>query len=906
VNAGAGEVEREGLNLLRLENDALEALVLPEAGRVLELSDRATGRCHTVWLPMVLTGPRVERRGWDADGGGAAELGPDLLDLRWRVETGGDGLHLAAESDLLRAEKGLALEGRTLHGRLAFENLSGDLRRVEVNPCFYLLPAFGGDFPRPRTGVGHHRQRLYWGAPRLAVRGHLYRNFSGFDEVLGPGAWCAAVDLAEDAGVLASVRAPAAPPLLRLKAHRWFQVTWLVRPVLAPGERFEMSWRLAVLERGAPVAAAGERAIVFVEEGLGVPAGTKAVTLHIDPLGGGTAEARTERVEIDATRPGIVEMPVETGGETLHARIEVSDELARCAAGLPGPFAPRAAFCAGVPWSDAREALEALERDAAAAAAYAGNAGEYFSDEDIAAMRRLATGHDLSEACARAERALAVEPDLSRPRLRNYDAPETDPGATARAALDGALLWRAGIGGEALAARARARLGELARMWTRFGVLKHETIHHGVLLAAMVRAYDLLAREDGFAPNGRERIEAGLWDLADQIHAYQFGHSRSNWKGMEYAGLATFAVRFPAHPRAARFLREAESVYATLLSQGVLEGGLFWEMSLGYHQNVMAHLLVIAEALRRTGRDLLARRYAGRSLADMAQHLAGSILPSGMAPRFDDSSGGVGTAVLMSIARRLDDAPLAAAARFAGWRFGAGDLLIDAPIPREEARRPGSWASGPSGRAVLHRGTHALALDFGPHDCWHGDWDLLTFAIHDADGPVVPDAGTYRYEEALHWSHFKTREAHNVVTLEGREALKGCGELLAFDPVEPRLCVRGEPYPGVFHTRAVTAEGDTYVLEDRIEGLAPGERATWRANGLEPFAIEGTRARAGRLEVAWKADLTAEVAEIPVMPVGVRRIHDDPHATGWQLRLSRRAEESAVEFRVRVRISERK
>ena len=97
--------------------------------------------------------------------------------------------------------------------------------------------------------------------------------------------------------------------------------------------------------------------------------------------------------------------------------------------------------------------------------------------------------------------------------------------------------------------------------------------------------------------------------------------------------------------------------------------------------------------------------------------------------------------------------------------------------PGELPARPRCEVFPAAGRAILRSAGAALALDYGPQGGWHGDWDKLSFELFNEAGPLICDPGTYRYEESLHWSHFKHTTSHSTVTLEDRRQLTCCGRL---------------------------------------------------------------------------------------------------------------------------------
>jgi hypothetical protein len=235
-----------------------------------------------------------------------------------------------------------------------------------------------------------------------------------------------------------------------------------------------------------------------------------------------------------------------------------------------------------------------------------------------------------------------------------------------------------------------------------------------------------------------------------------------------------------------------------------------------------------------------------------------------------------------------------AAARAAGYRPGAGDLFWPAePIAAAPAAPPPRCRVFPAaGHVVLRDGGAALAMDFGPHGGWHGDWDKMSFELFDADGPLVCDPGTFRYEEAAHWNHFKHTTSHSTVTLDDRRQQACCGRLVVHECVGDRYTVtaEAETYPHVMHRRTVRHADGGLAIADELRGCLDAADAVFRITFPNPMQLDGAALTGPRLRVELEGVTDGdrlEVVQIPIMPVETRTTHDEPHGTGHQLRWHR-------------------
>jgi len=193
-------------------------------------------------------------------------------------------------------------------------------------------------------------------------------------------------------------------------------------------------------------------------------------------------------------------------------------------------------------------------------------------------------------------------------------------------------------------------------------------------------------------------------------------------------------------------------------------------------------------------------------------------------------------------------------------------------------------------------------MDFGPHTGWHCHYCRMSIELHARGIPVVPDAGMYRYEEALHNDWFKATPSHNTVTLGDRNQMERGGELVHFDAAEQTVTARAETYPGVLHQRSVAREGEGFRVRDELRGAAEATPLVWRLNSFVRYDVEGRRAMAQHggvaLVVEWDGEPEVEVVPVPLMPQ--EPTPQGEPVTGWQLRLTQPADPDCTSFDVRL------
>jgi hypothetical protein len=935
----------ESPNTIKIRNHHLSLLLQPERGRILEVQSLRTGSHLVSWWPFKLDDPaRV-------GGIGPKSVPPGTPVCKWTNTETSAAFNWKLPGGLaLKKTVTLPSDSLVFHISLELVNQSPSARRFTLEKTAAVCPGFGGECPRPDSGVSHCRERAVFrrqGRPSERVDYEVFEHLSVERDDLE---WAAFVDPVSDN--LFAVVPPPGHSVIRTDYHWWYEWSDDVR--LEPGAAYTADFHFAATGAlDSPVIAsehvmAGLADCTLGAEGKG---SGKVVFYALDDSAVGNEVSVSDRGRElvggkplpDGRDPFEVKLPtwdaadglslgVSVAGKFGEARVpacrcgEVYGQLAALCAKATADFeagrltrTKAASICAvktivdlereKCP-DDFEKIVEKAFYEASAIVDSPLGAVSLYTQSEKRAISRLADDIDLERALDRVRDALAREYDFSKPRFR--DVAET-PGARAAsgALFEGALLLNI-LEDEEILALFRELLGRIVGAWKRFGQLCYETIHHGVALSNIIPAAALAFEKEWLSLEEEIDAQAMMIDLGGKIRRRGGIQMRlSNWWAMENAALAWEGALFPYLPEAAGYIDAARETFYWLLVHGTLPDGGFWEMSPSYHMVTLTHLHNIAEALLRTGVDLYRNGAGGRSLSEMVDFVKAIAVAPGELPAFDDGGRRLDPSVATAIAKRLHDGELYyhATAAYARADVEPGTETLFVPLPSPDAIEPSreSEVLVPSGKLILRSPSRSLsfAFDFGPHGGWHGHSDKLSFEAFWRGECIIPDAGRHKYEEPLHWEWFKTARAHNTVTLGERDRKPCAGRLLYFEDRPGFLtAAMSAPLEGAaVHRREVTLSGKTLLVDDFIENARPGDTIVWRMNSFTPVTIHGQTARFETdglgveiTDVAGDAELA--VAEVPIS--ADRPPESFGVVTGHQLRISRPVTEKSERFLVRL------
>ena len=309
----------------------------------------------------------------------------------------------------------------------------------------------------------------------------------------------------------------------------------------------------------------------------------------------------------------------------------------------------------------------------------------------------------------------------------------------------------------------------------------------------MAAAYDLICDSGVLSQAQKLHIEQDL--LLETARLIQIAHGMmmadrvgggiSNFQAGVAAGVGALAV-FLGSKELADFAINGPVGFNRLAAEGVLDSGLWWEGSFGYHAAVVNVFLHLAEVAWHSDIDL----YANERFRSMFRAPLLAALPDNTLPATNDGLD-LETKVEDRF-RRLAEVyyartgdpvvePLLAPGEITGFNTPNDpfDLALwltpDWPDDRPEA--PQSVNMAPN-FAILRSNPQVepvyLLLDYGPHGGTHGHPDRLSIILYANGRLQAPDFGhgcDYRLPEWREW--YQQTLSHNTVVVDGRSQHTG-------------------------------------------------------------------------------------------------------------------------------------
>ncbi|NOY81844.1 MAG: hypothetical protein GXP31_12685 [Kiritimatiellaeota bacterium] len=424
-------------------------------------------------------------------------------------------------------------------------------------------------------------------------------------------------------------------------------------------------------------------------------------------------------------------------------------------------------------------------------------------------------------------------------------------GDHARAARDLALTYQM-TGERKYARRAIEFLVWYADHYAEFqpsdkgGKVVSQTLDECVWLLQMMEAADLAypaMTQDEARHIERDLIYAG----AMYTRKYRGGiHNIRCWHNACWAA----AGYFVGDPELVEFARGGKYGFVAQMEQGVLEDGMWYERSMGYHYYTISAIVYHLKAAMHAGDDLFKMPQVRKLLMFPLM----ITFPNLVAPSLND--GGFSTRpipartlelaaawyadpVAMSALRRRYDTG-AKRHGMEAWQFGEELLETDVFTP------PPSMDLKGAGLAVLRRGQGkdavCVMLEYGEHGGGHGHPDKLQLILYALGRQLCPDLGTTGYANPLHSGYYKTTPSHNTVTIGGRDMAGRSGSLLAFEANErfsAAVARTDRVYNGFVLTRRVLL-GDGFIVDEFVVAGDREETLDWflRADGKLSLGLD--------------------------------------------------------------------
>lgn len=318
-----------------------------------------------------------------------------------------------------------------------------------------------------------------------------------------------------------------------------------------------------------------------------------------------------------------------------------------------------------------------------------------------------------------------------------------------------------------------------------------------------IRAYRAIPeRRWGAWPDFRKRFITSLWQQAAYLRGHLEWDLRGNHLLRDAVGLA-WAGRFFEGPAADGWRSVAAEITASQVREQVLPDGGHFERSPMYHGQVMEDLLTIALLLDDKTLTATIREAWGK----MANYLVWVRHPDGEIPLLNDSALGVGA----------DPESLL----HLGGQIG---VSVDPKPPR------GGHHFEDTGLVVWHGDPWTLFFDAGPVGAplqpGHAHADTFTLECSFEGKRLIVDPGTYGYDDDSRRGYDRSTDAHNTVTIDGKDS----SEVLGIFRVGRRATPTGVHVE--FAPRAALAAG-THDGYDFLAGDLRHERGVRAYNGGE-------------------------------------------------------------------------
>ncbi|MDA3924165.1 MAG: heparinase II/III family protein [Kiritimatiellae bacterium] len=263
------------------------------------------------------------------------------------------------------------------------------------------------------------------------------------------------------------------------------------------------------------------------------------------------------------------------------------------------------------------------------------------------------------------------------------------------------------------------------------------------------------------------------------IHNIRCWHN-SCWAGAGY---------FVGDPEMIDFARNHKFGFVAQMEQGVLQDGMWYERSMGYHSYTVSAISYQLKAAMHAGDDL----YKLPQVQKLITFPVMIAFPNLMVPSLND--GGFQRSPInpnkLELAAAWYNDPIALSAMRKRYEAGASRSSMEAWQFGEELPEGESYTPPPSvdlsgaGLAVLRAGSGKNAvcamLEYGEHGGGHGHPDKLQLILYGLAKQLCPDLGTTGYANPLHPNYYKTTPAHNTITINGKNMAAKSGRLLGFE-----------------------------------------------------------------------------------------------------------------------------
>ncbi len=317
------------------------------------------------------------------------------------------------------------------------------------------------------------------------------------------------------------------------------------------------------------------------------------------------------------------------------------------------------------------------------------------------------------------------------------------------------------------------------------GRVHSQSLTEATWLITMFHTADLV--DDVLTPEERREVELNLVRAgAEHISQFTFGiHNIQCW----HNACMAIAGYYLGDPDLVERAEEGDIGFHRQVEEGVLEDGMWYERSTGYHYYTLNALIAHIEAARRNGNPLHENDRIRRMFLVPLMLAQPNMVP----PSLNNQSytrSPINTDTLEIAVGWYEDEEARRALSELYERHGRSRSHIRALQYGEELPPagdydpPGSIDLSGVGLAVLRegRGDDAVAamLRYGEHGGGHGHPDKLQIILFGLGQTLMPDLGTTGYGVPLHREWYVTPPGHNTVTIGTDSQRPTTGELLDF------------------------------------------------------------------------------------------------------------------------------
>jgi hypothetical protein len=377
------------------------------------------------------------------------------------------------------------------------------------------------------------------------------------------------------------------------------------------------------------------------------------------------------------------------------------------------------------------------------------------------------------------------------------------------------------------------------------------TLECGIRALSWLDAMEYFQDAPEFTPDAKFTMTRSLLEHARRLHRHNDRFRQGNWQVCETTGLFALGTMFPEFKESASWRDTALRLLVEHMQKDVYPDGMHWETSPGYHTWVMKEFLETALLARTNGIPTPGLLDRHELMFDALLHLA---KPDRRYPPLGDA--GTGTKTIEDamglgalLYQRGDMRSLAPDRIEADW------VWLFGPKVAEDYARTKSTPANPASHRMSHvnymvmrtgwtKSDKYLLFDGAPWGGGHCHQDRLQVVVWAGGRDLLVDPGMYSYDQPLSRTYLRKSEAHNVLTVDGREQPASDPAVLAWHTSPAADFASAEIHDKAFkHQRSVLfVRPDYWVVLDHVSGEGEHDIARQFHFPLGPVVTNATSA----------------------------------------------------------------